>query len=115
MRVGTLISYPSTDTHLLSDEDIKALYYSTPFYDRVSVSINYPLQSGAPPGLWPLIRVVEWLDLSGGNDLTEGWLVVVDMAGQFIHLRYISPCCRFGVSVLLPDYHHVVTCSEDRI
>lgn len=70
--VRTIIPYPRTDTHLLlSDEDIKVLYYSSPFYEHVPVSINYPLQSGAPPGSWPLIRVVEWMDRGTEKG---GWL-----------------------------------------
>lgn len=57
--IGAIIPYLCTDTHCLSDEDIEAFYYSTVFYERVPVSINYPLQSGALPGSWPLITVVE--------------------------------------------------------
>lgn len=86
----TIISYPRTDTHLLlSDEDIKVLYYSTPFYEHVPVRINYPFQSGAPPGSWSLTGVDEWLD----GRIEGGWgvLVVDDVAGQFIHSHYISP------------------------
>lgn len=58
--VRTIVPYP--------DEDIKVLYYSSPFYEHAPVSINYPVQSGAPLGSWPLIRVVEWLDrgIEGG-------------------------------------------------
>lgn len=86
----TIISYPRTDTHLLlSDEDIKVLYYSTPFYEHVPVRINYSFQSGAPPGSWYLTGVDEWLD----RRIEGGWgvLVVDDVAGQFIHSHYISP------------------------
>lgn len=49
--------------------------------------------------------------MDGGTEAGDGLrgLVAVDVAGQFIHLHYISLRCRFGVSALLPDYHHVVT------
>lgn len=51
-----------------------------------------------------------------GVVLTRRWgLEVVDVAGQFIHLHYISVCCRAEVSALLPDNHHVVTCTRGRI
>lgn len=38
-----------------------------------------------------------------------------DVAGQFIHLHYISLCCGFGVSAPLLAYHHLVTCAEESI
>lgn len=116
LSVQELSFYPRTGVNLLlSDEDINVLFYSSPFYELVR--INYILQSWALAGSWPLITEVEWLN--GG--IEGGWLnrglglVVVNVAGQFIHLHCISLCCRFGVSALLPENHHMVTCTKNWI
>lgn len=77
-----------------------------------------PCNQGPLQGRGPLSEQLSaWMEgLKEGGCLAEGWgWVVVDVAGQFIHLHYISLCCWFGVSAVLPDYHHVVTCSGDRI